>query len=296
MSTVLAPPTGTVTFIFTDLDLDTRALGTLPGDVEGIYSEADALLKGAVEANGGFLYKTVGHATQSAFSTAQQAAAAAIDAQQAIAGTDPRPSAPSLRPSIRIAMHSGVTEVRERDYFGPLLNRVARMLAASHGGQIVLSQATEELLRDALPSGSVLRDLGEHRLRDLTDCEHIYQLVGPGLQSEFPPLKSMGSRPNNLPPQPTELVGRARDVEACCELLRRDDVWLVTLTGPGGIGKSRLGIQVGAEMLDDFSDGVFFVPLASVTDPEMVVPAICQVLDIREARGTALLDSLKEYL
>ena len=281
-------PTGTLTFAFTNVEF---RLNSQEDEVEALLARHDVLLRQAVEANGGHLYKIVRHASQAAFPTAPQAVAAAIAAQRA--------SSELLGDAggVRIALHTGVTQERDGgDYFGPILNRISRMLAASHGGQIIVSQATEELLRDSLPPDVSLRDLGEHLLRDLANYERIYQLVAPGLQSDFPPLKTMEARANNLPVQPTPLVGRASEVAECRALLLRDDVWLVTMTGPGGIGKSRLAIHLAAEMLDDFADGAFFVPLAPISDPDLLIPTICQALDVREVRGLSLLDTLHEYL
>src|SRR5437667_7975035 len=139
-----------------------------------------------------------------------------------------------------MALHTGVTEEREGDYVGPLLNRVARLLSVAHGGQILLTQATQQLVRELLPEGVTLRDMGEHRLKDLIQPEHVFQVVAPDLPSDFPPLKSLDNRPNNLPLQPTRLVGREREGAEVQQLLLSEDVRLLTLNGPGGIGKTRL--------------------------------------------------------
>ena len=175
-----------------------------------------------------------------------------------------------------MALHAGAAEERDGDYFGPPVNRVARLLSAGHGGQVLLSHAAKELTRDDLPDGASLRDLGERRLKDLFRPERVFQLISPELPTSFPPLKTLDARINNLPAQPTPLVGRERELGEVRDLLRTEGVRLLTLTGPGGIGKTRLGLQVAAELLDEFEDGVFFVALAPITDPALVASAIAE--------------------
>ncbi|MGH2542509.1 MAG: ATP-binding protein, partial [Ardenticatenaceae bacterium] len=203
-----------------------------------------------------------------------------------------------------MGLHTGAAEVRAGDYFGTAVNRAARLMGTGHGGQILLSTTTEALLRDA-PSNVLgrsmehlfrLRDLGEHRLKDLVQPERIFQVVSPDLPSEFPPLRTLTTRPNNLPPQSTPFVGREHAVRAVRELLLPPDVRLVTLTGPGGVGKTRLSIQVAGEVLDQFEDGLFLVRLALITDPERLVPAIAQTVGIQERVGRPLFDTLTDYL
>jgi predicted ATPase/class 3 adenylate cyclase len=286
-------PTGTVTFLFADLDPAAYA-GDALGEQAAAYSTRYmALLRDAVEASGGYLYKTIGSYTQSAFATAPNALAAALAAQTAFLAEPPSASGP-LR--VRMALHTGVTETQGSDYAGPLLNRVARLMAVGHGGQILLTNVTQELVRDVLPAGVSLRSLGEHRLRDLFRPEHVYQVVAPALPADFPPLRSLESHANNLPVQPTPLIGREREVATCLTLLRRADVRLLTLTGPGGMGKTRLSLQVAAESLDDYADGVFFVALAPIAEPRLVVSAIAGALGVVEAGGQELAATLKDYL
>ncbi|MFL5735691.1 MAG: tetratricopeptide repeat protein [Chloroflexia bacterium] len=282
-------PAGTITFLFTDVDAGAGA------DASALTRQ-DTIVREAIQANDGYPYKTVGYGLQAAFHTAPQAIAGALAAQVALAAWNANPERPGPEVRVGMALHTGVAEVFDGEYSGPLLNRVARMLAACHGGQIILSQATEQLAGDSLPTGVSLRDLGEHRLRDLTNPEHIFQVVSPALPSDFPPLKSLSGRANNLPLQPTPLIGREKEVAACCALLRSDDVWLLTLTGPGGIGKTRLALEIAAALLNDFKDGVFFVSLAAISDPNLVASSIAAALDVQEARGKSLEEALGDYL
>src|SRR5207248_4540578 len=182
----------------------------------------EAILRQAIAANGGYAYKMIGDAFQAAFPTAPQALQAALDAQRALHSEKWPAEAGELR--VRMALHTGATEERGDDYVGPALNRVARILSAAHGGQTLLSQVTHELVRDGLPTDVRLRAMGEHRLKDLPRPEHIFQLVAPGLPSEFPPLKSLDSMPNNLPVQLTSFVGREREIAEVQRLLAPESV------------------------------------------------------------------------
>src|SRR5215204_2442491 len=195
-----------------------------------------------------------------------------------------------------MALHTGAAEERDGDYFGPPVNRVARLMSAAHGGQVLLSLPAQELVRDQLPGGTGLRDLGEHRLKDLFRPERVFQLLAPELPSEFPPLRTLEARRNNLPLQPTPLVGREREVGEVVERLRSEKMRLLTLTGPGGTGKTRLGLQAAADVLEEFSDGVFFVALATITEPELVASTIARALGVKESAEQSLIESLKNYL
>ena len=186
-----------------------------------------------------------------------------------------------------MAIHSGAAEERDGDYFGPPVNRVARLLSLAQGGQVLLSRATVELVRPG--AGFELRDLGVHRLKDLDEPEHVFQLAGEGLRSHFPPLRSPEARPTNLPPQATTLIGASASAGTSAELLRRADVRLLTLSGPGRDRQDPSRLQAAAELLAEFEDGAFFVALAAVEDPELVVPTIAHTLGLRE-RGTDSLD------
>jgi predicted ATPase len=228
-----------------------------------------------------------------AFWTATDALDAALEVQRTLFDEKWQQTGPLM---VRMALHTGAAEEREGDYFGPPVNRVARLLSAGHGGQVLLSLTTQELVRDQLPAGTSLRDLGEHRLKDLFRPERVYQLLAPELPSEFPPLRTLDSYRNNLPLQPTPLIGRENEVADICQRLSSPEVRLLTLTGAGGTGKTRLGLQAAAELTEEFEDGVFFVSLAAIRDPQLVVSAIAGTLGVKEECGQPLLESLEYYL
>jgi predicted ATPase/class 3 adenylate cyclase len=272
-------PTGTVTFLFTDIEGSTTRWEHHPEAMRTALARHDALLRSVITSHGGYVFKMVGDAVYAAFAVPVDAVSAAVAAQRAVAAEEWGEVGP-LR--VRIALHTGAVQSRDDDYFGPPLNRVARVLSTGYGGQILLSVATVELVRDALPPEVSLLDLGEHALKDLLRPEHIFQLTIPDVPGDFPALKSLARRPHNLPVQPTPFLGREQEVASACELLRRPEVRLVTLTGPGGIGKTRLSLQVAAELSDQYADGVFLVPLAPVSDPDLVTSAIIQTLGISD--------------
>jgi len=286
-------PTGTVTFLFTDVEGSTNLWERYPLAMQAAIARHDEILREVMDASDGFVFKTVGDAFCVAFSSAPYALEAALAAQRALLSEEWEKTGP-LR--VRMALHTGSADERGGDYFGPPLNRVARLLSAGHGGQVLLSSATQELVRDALPEGTKLRDLGKRRLKDLFRPERVFQAVTPGIPSSFPPLKTLDARINNLPAQPTPLVGRERELREVCGLLSEKEVRLLTLTGPGGIGKTRLGLQVAAELLNEFEDGVFFVALAPITDPALVASAIAEALGVVEAGDQPLEEGLKGYL
>jgi predicted ATPase/class 3 adenylate cyclase len=286
-------PTGTVTFLFTDIEGSTRRWEQHPEAMRSALARHDALLRSVITAHDGVVFKMVGDAVYAAFDVAADAVAAALAAQRALAAENWGDVGPL---HVRMALHSGAAQCREGDYFGSTLNRVARLLSTGYGGQILLSAATQELARDGLPAGVSLQDLGEHALKDLLRPEHVYQLVCPDLPGEFPALKSLSRQLHNLPMQPTPLIGREQEVARVCGLLRRPEVRLVTLTGPAGVGKTRLGLQVAAELADQFADGVFAVFLAPVSDPEQVVQAIIYTLGISDVGGQPLFALLQAAL
>ena len=277
-------PTGTVTFLFTDIEGSTKLWEKSPRGMQVALTRHDALLWETIEGHGGFVFKTVGDAFCAVFPTAVGALEAALAAQRGLFSEAWGEEVGAIR--TRMALHTGTTHERDGDYFGPPVNRVARLLSAGHGGQILLSSSTQELVRDHLPADTHLRYLGEKRLRDLSRSERIFQLTASALPSEFPPLKTLESHTNNLPLQATPLIGREREVEAVCGLLRSSETRLLTLLGPGGTGKTRVGLQVAAELADGFEDGVFFVPIAAITDPALVAPTIARILGLSEGAQT----------
>ncbi len=286
-------PSGTVAFLFTDIEGSTKRWER---DRDGMATAVErhfALLQDAIAASDGVLFKIIGDAVQAAFPTVPGAIAAAVAAQSALRAED-WGDLGQLR--VRMAVHVGEATPRDGDYLAPCLNRLARLLGTGYGEQILLSEAAHAMAQPALPPGCDLLDLGSHRLRDLLQPEHIYQLTGPGLVVDFPPLKSLDRHLHNLPAQPTALLGRETEVAATRALLEQEGARIVTLTGPGGTGKTRLGLQVGAELVEAFGDGVWFVPLAAIADPDLVVPAIAQPLGVREIPGEPLLNTLQEYL
>ncbi|MFL5732413.1 MAG: tetratricopeptide repeat protein [Chloroflexia bacterium] len=290
---MIEPPTGTVTFLFTDIEGSTKRWEKSPGAMSEAVARHDRLLSEAIAAHGGYVFKTVGDAFCSAFDDHLDALKAALAAQRAVQAED-WSAVGGLR--VRMALHTGEAEVRNNDYFGQPVNRVARLLSAGHGAQTLLSQATFSRVRDDLPAGVTLRDYGERRLKDLARPERIFGLLALDLPADFPPLKTLDARPNNLPTQATAFIGRERELQSASSLLRREDVHWVTMTGPGGTGKTRLALQTAASLADEFEDGVYFVPLATLTDPALVVPTISGALGVRESPGLPLLESLKAHL
>ncbi|MDQ3496322.1 MAG: tetratricopeptide repeat protein [Actinomycetota bacterium] len=287
-------PTGTVTFVFTDIQGSTAMWERDAEAMRLALARHDAILRRLIEKHGGHVFKMMGDACCAAFPTAPDALDAALDAQRALFA-EQWDKIGSLR--VRIALHTGdVTEERGEDYFGPPLNRVARLLAAGHGGQVLLSMATQELVRGELPEGTELRNLGERRLKDLIQPERVFQLVAPDLPSSFPPLRTLDARLNNLPIQPTSIVGREKEVVELCGFLRRQEVRLLTLTGPGGTGKTRVALQSAAELIDEFESGVFFVALAPISDPNLVASTIATHLGVVESAERSLEESLKNHL
>jgi predicted ATPase/class 3 adenylate cyclase len=287
-------PTGTVTFLFTDIEGSTKMWERNPSVMQNALSRHDEILADAIEANGGYVFKTVGDAFCASFSNALDALEAALSAQQALSTEAWSEQIGAIR--VRMALHAGTAEERGGDYFGPPVNRVARLLSAGHGGQVLLSHAAQELTRDDLPEGASLRDLGERRLKDLFRPERVFQLITHDLPSGFPPLKTLDARLNNLPTQPTPLVGRQKELSEIADLVRRPEVRLLTLTGPGGTGKTRLSLQVAADLLDEFEGGVFFVALAPISDQRLVASAIAEPLGVRESADRTLTEALKDYL
>jgi predicted ATPase/class 3 adenylate cyclase len=287
------PPSGTVTLLFTDIEGSTsllHELGELYGDALATHRR---LLREACARHGGSEIDTQGDAFFVAFASASDAVAAALDAQLALAAQR-WPHDRELR--VRMGIHTCEARQTGEGYVGVGVHRAARICTAGHGGQVLVSHTTRELLAEE-PVGEVaLRDLGPHRLKDLTQPERIFQLVAEGLDDQFPPLDTLDARPTNLPTQPTPLIGRERELAQVRDRLVSDEVAILTLTGSGGTGKTRLGLQAAADSLGRFPSGTFFVALAPLSDPELVVPTIAQVLGLRVPRGRALMQVLAEYL
>ncbi|MFW6313177.1 MAG: adenylate/guanylate cyclase domain-containing protein, partial [Spirochaetota bacterium] len=287
--------TETLTFLFTDIEGSTRLWELHPEAMQHALRRHDELLRRSIETHGGRVFKTVGDAFCAVFGSAPSALAAAADAQRALSTAVWPPAIGSLRS--RMGLHSGTAEERDRDYFGPALNRVARLEAAAHGGQIVLSVATHELVRDAFPEGVDISELGTYRLKDLLRPERIFQATVSGLLASFPPLRTLDTRRSNLPTGKTPFLGRERELAAVVSLLRRPEVRLVTLTGPGGTGKTRLSIQAAAALEEEFRDGVWFVELETAREADELVAAIGAVLGVRpdsEGSPTALIRDLSD--
>jgi predicted ATPase len=255
----------------------------------------DVLVEAAVVEHGGVQIRRRGEGDRrfAAFRSAHDATRAAVAVQRAFVA-ERWPTPDPIR--VRIAVHTGEAELRDGDYYGSAVDRCAQLRGIGHGSQILLSETTAGLIREDPPTGTSLRFLGEHRLKDLTRPERVSQVLHPALPDDFPPLDSLDARLHNLPVQPTALLGREHELEAVRSLLLRDDVQLVTLTGPGGIGKTRLALQVAADVMDLVPDGVFFVSLAPINDPELVISTIAQVLGLREAGGRSLQETVTGYL
>ena len=272
-------PTGTVTLMFTDIEGHTKMWEQMGDDFMPILEEHNNILRSATAKYNGYEVKTEGDAFMLAFAKASDAVLCAVEAQIALANHPWPEDIGKIR--VRMGMHTGEPQVVGNDYFGSPVIRASRISSAGHGGQTLISVATRELVLEELPEEIEFLDLGLHRLKDLGREERIFQVNHPFLPQDFPPLRTLDIIPNNLPVQLTSFIGRETEIRNLSELLGRDQVRLVTLTGAGGIGKTRLSIQVAAEQFERFPDGVWFVPLASLTDPEYVITEIASVLSIQ---------------
>jgi predicted ATPase/class 3 adenylate cyclase len=287
------PAPRTLTFVFTDLEGSTQLWERFPDAMKPALARHDAILRAAVEGQNGQVVKSTGDGLMAIFSSVTAAVSACVTAQRKLL-QEPWGETGPLR--VRMALHAGEAEARVGDYFGPTVNRAARIMAVGHGGQVLLSAAAAALVIDQLPDAATLRDLGEHRLKDLGRPEHIYQLVHPDLVQEFPPLTTLNTRPNNLPTSASTFVGREAELVEIRRRLEDENVRLLTLTGPGGTGKTRLALRVAAGMIDRFPDGVFFVDLSPVRDTESVLARIAGVIGVDESRSQSLLADLKSQL
>ncbi len=283
-------PAGIVTLLFTDIEDSISLWECRPQAMRRALTRHNALLNEAVARHGGRVFKTMGDAFCSVFAGGEAAARAALDAQAALQAEAWADECP-LR--VRMALHTGAVEEQDGDYFGASLGRVSRLLSAAHGGQVLLSRTAAGAC-GALPEGARLRDLGTHRLRGLAHPEHIFLLVHPALRGEFPPLRSLNAFSHNLPAPLTSFVGRTREIAEVKALLAQAP--LVTLTGSGGCGKTRLALEVAQRLVEAYSDGVWLVELAALSDPDLLPQAIAGAIGVREEPARPLSETLAEAL
>ncbi len=287
-------PSGTVTLLLTDIEGSTRLLHRLGDRYAETLGAHRELMRAAFARFGGAEVDTQGDAFFVAFPDAAGALRATVACQRALAA-HPWPEGAAVR--VRMGVHTGEPSRTDEGYVGMDVHTAARICSSGHGGQVLLSGETAKRVGEALAAdGLVLRDLGQHRLKDIASPQQLYQLVIPELPSDFPPLRTQATRPNNLPTPPTPFVGRAREVAALRDLLLRPDVRVATLTGPGGTGKSRLALRTAGELLHRFADGVFYVPLGTLRNARLVPTAIAKALGVREKRGATLVEALAEFL
>jgi predicted ATPase/class 3 adenylate cyclase len=285
------PGSAIATFLMTDIEGSTRLWEQHPDTMPDLLAAHDAILRAAVEGNGGAIVKTTGDGLLARFEEPASCLMAALAGQVGLTDLAEHPVAP-LR--ARMALHTGTAHARDGDFFGPSLNRVARLLAIGHGGQVLLSGVAAVLVGDRLPTGAELLDLGEHWLRDLDQPEHAFQLVAPGLANTFPPLSSVGSVRTNLPAPATSFVGRERELADLDRRLATSR--LVTLTGTGGTGKTRLALQAAGRLVERYRDGVWLAELAPVRDPDLVPQGVAAALGVREQPRATPLDTVVDYL
>jgi predicted ATPase/class 3 adenylate cyclase len=283
--------TGTVTFLFTDIEGSTRLLRQLGSGYPPLLARHNVLVRHAIAAHGGIEVKTEGDAFFVVFERAAEGIAAAADAQRALF-EEAWPEVATVR--VRMGLHSGTGELSDGDYVGIDVHRAARVSAAAHGGQIVITEPVRALVASELPAGVTLRDLGEHELKDFPAPERLFQLDIDGLAAEFPPLRTLTARRGNLPDPPTSFVGREHELDELTALAGR--ARLVTLTGPGGTGKTRLSIEAARRLSGGFPDGAWFVPLEQIRDPAMVLPEVATALGIPEQPGRTREADLRDHL
>jgi predicted ATPase/class 3 adenylate cyclase len=281
----------TLTFLYTDIEGSTRLWEHQPEAMRQAVARHDQIMRQAITDNDGRVFRTVGDAFCAVFSAAPQALQAAVDAQRSLA-REPWELEGSIR--VRMALHTGEAAEQAGDYVGASLNHIGRLIAACHGGQIVLTRVSMELVRDQLPQEVRLTDLGIHRFRDLIHPEHIFQADIDGLPAGFPPLKSLEVHPNNFPSLLTNFIGREQEMETIRQLVA--STRLLTLTGPGGTGKTRLSLEVANQIIEDFPDGAWLVELAPLSNPALLSQTVAMVLNVREQPGRSLQDSLIEAL
>jgi predicted ATPase/class 3 adenylate cyclase len=282
-------PSGTVTFLFTDIEGSSRLWESAPEAMKKALGRHDEILRWIVEAHGGFVFATGGDGLAAAFHRAGDGLEAAIRAQQQLSA-EPWPEVAPIR--ARMGLHSGEVDERKGDYFGPAVNRAARIMAAGHGGQILLSATSASLVRESLPSRATLVDLGTHRLKDLSEPETLFQVGHPDLSSMFPPLRTVAAG-SNLPTQRSSFVGRVNELDRLAVLLAERHI--VTLVGVGGVGKTRLALQAAGELSGRFRGGVWLVELARTGDPTAVIPVARAALGVSPTPGRSDLASLCDH-
>lgn len=283
-------PTGTVTFLFSDVEGSTRLWERHPEQMQSALAVHDKIMRSAIGEAGGYVFSTAGDAYSAAFERPVQALEAAMEAQDHLTELDDE----DIPIRVRMAVHTGTADERDGDYFGPALNRAARLLSVGNGRQILVSLATAELTHDSLPDGTTLDDLGQHRLKDLSRPEQVYRLRKDSLPVDTRPLRSLDAFPHNLPIQLTSFVGREDEVAEVAKLLSGSR--MVTLAGVGGAGKTRLAVQTAAEALSNYDNGVWLVELAPVTDADQVVPTVMDVLGIEEKPTEDPMDTTVKWL
>ena len=290
-------PTGTVTFLFTDIEASTRLAQEHPKEMPALLARHNAILNQSIEMYQGYVFRIVGDSYSAAFDTASDALHAALEAQRKLQN-----ESWSLAPiKVRMGIHTGAAQWRDDppghgaayEGYGTLA-LTQRVMSVGHGGQILLSQATHDLVKDRLPDGTELRDMGERRLKDIFRAEHIYQVAAPDLPSEFPPLTTLETFTHNLPAQLTSFIGREQEIAAAQTIF--STTRLLTFIGPGGTGKTRLCLQVAAEQISAFKDGVWLIELAPLADSSYVLSAIASTFHLRELQGIPLLDTVTDYL
>ncbi len=289
-------PSGTVAFLFSDIEGSTPRWESQPEVMSLAVARHHQILREAIAASAGVVFKIIGDEFQSAYATAGQGLSAALEIQRRLAEAEWPGETGAIR--VRMGLHVGPAELDESgDYaVSHTLNRTARVMSAGHGGQILLSQEAADLVERRLPAGVSLKDVGEHRLKGLSIPEHLYQVLAPGLAASFPPLRTLDSLPNNLPLQLTSFIGREQELAEIRRLLSDGPTHLVTLTGSGGTGKTRLALQAAAELVETFAEGAWLVELAPLADPELVAEAAARALDVRETPGRSHTEAVCDFL
>jgi predicted ATPase/class 3 adenylate cyclase len=286
-------PTGKVSLLFSDIEGSTTLWERNPAEMTIALQRHDAIIREAVESAGGRVFKTTGDGFHAVFTSPVECLIAAAAAQRSLQ-LEEWPRETPIK--VRMGLHSGLCEQRDDDYFGPVMNRTARLMDVAHGGQTVVSRVMVDLAQDVSPQGLNFLDLGEHRLKDLSRPERVFQLEVEGMAVEFPPLRSLndGTREHNLPVLVSSFVGRETEVVEVHQLVQSSR--LVTLTGAGGSGKTRLALQVTADFLDEFPEGVWLIELASLAEPALVTSTVASTLGVREEPGRPLLQTLVNAL